>query len=1124
MKNRVFAFLLVFVLLAVTAYAQDATGRVAGIVTDPTGAVVVGARITVTNEATDITRETITGPDGTYQVLQVPIGTYHVAAEAPGFRKLVTTGSALRINETLRVDIKLEVGATTEQITVEAGATGIETMNATLGSSVTARPIVEMPLNGRNALDLALLQPGVIPSNAGGAGTFSIAGGRQDSVTYLLDGGSNNNLLNNGVVYNPNPDAIQEFRILTSNYNAEYGRNAGGVVSVVTKSGTNQFHGTAYDFLRNDAFNANSYFNNANGLPKEVLKRNQYGGTVGGPVKHDRLFFFVSYQGQKQSALVHPTTGKTQTFTPAELQGDFSRTANGGPDPGVMQFLQSFPYFQPNPTLAAQGIIDPTRINPVATNYIKAGLIPTSPSGFLYSQDSATNNYNEITGKTDWHVTQSDILSVTLGARRGSLLDPFRFANVTGYPTTTDTNSYFGNVTYSKTFSPSLINEFRFTAQRNNNLQAVPAKQLPTAAQLGVGITPDNPTAPPNLSFNSGLAIGMSVQGPTNLIDNTYNWSDTITWVRRKHTIKGGFWYTPYQNNTVYDFYVNGNYFFSGDPGNGGIGSGNDRADFLLGLPDEMLQFGEAPSNIRSHNVGFFGQDEWRVRRNLTLTIGVRYEYSSPKIDTQGRSFSLAMGQQSKRFTNAPLGLLFPGDPGAPMGANFPDKNDWAPRFGFAYSPGSSAKTSIRGGFGVFYDVLKAEDNLQYNGQAPFFGYADLFFNPLSDNPTSPTNYYSDPFVAAGQPNPFPSKPPPSNIDFDAAGFLPFGGGGVYFVDPHLRTPYIYQYNLSVQREVARDLVAEVAYVGSSSHKLTGLYDGNPFILGTTHRIFNTQPTVPSYGYSYLDTFANVGSAHYNSMQASLTKRPGEMKYLGNIYYTLSWTYGHSIDNVSGFRTNSSRVPYYNWSQFFADSDFDLRHYVVLSGGWEIPFNRMWTTGPARLTMGWTLSPIISYRTGQPLDIRSGISRSRTRTGPSAAGDPNLVRVNLVATPTFFDPHTVQTFNGNAGNFYFDPTAFSTAAFSAPGFNPVANPSQRTYGSLGRNALRGPDRFNADISIAKNTAITERFKTEFRADFFNILNNTQFQDPDVSFVSGAFGQISNTYAPRIIQFSLRVLF
>ncbi|PYS04853.1 MAG: hypothetical protein DMG12_09115 [Acidobacteria bacterium] len=358
-------------------WSQTATGRIVGTITDQTGAVIPGAPISVTNVETRVNYEALTNEQGAYQAPLLPIGMYTVAAAVPGFQKAVTKPEKLEINQSLRVDIKLAVGARTEEVVVEEGITHVETISPTLGMSVTSNQIVNMPLNGRNTLDLALLQPGVIPTTAGGnTGTFSVAGGRQDSVTYLLDGGINNNLLSNGVVLNPNPDTIEEFRILTSTYNAEYGRNGGGIVSVVTKSGTNEFHGTAYDYVRNDALNANSFFNNAGGLPKDILKRNQFGGTLGGPAMKDKLFFFSGWQSQRQSRL--QTSPKLNTFTPAELNGDFSlsNASHTGPDTNVAAFLQRFPFFQPNPALAAQAIIDPSKINTVAKNYLKAGLIP----------------------------------------------------------------------------------------------------------------------------------------------------------------------------------------------------------------------------------------------------------------------------------------------------------------------------------------------------------------------------------------------------------------------------------------------------------------------------------------------------------------------------------------------------------------------------------------------------------------------------------------------------------------------------------------------------------------------------------------------------------------------------
>ncbi len=386
--------LVMFFTLTSVSKAQESSGKVVGTIVDQSGAVVPGAKVTVVNAGTKISRDTVTDEEGNFQVLSVPVGTYQVSVERTGFKKALTEPQKLNINQTLKFDIGLEVGSQAEVVEVSSAPSLVETANPTLGQTVSERSVVSLPLNGRNVLSLALLQPGVTETNPsnGGAGGFNIAGGRSDSVEYLLDGGLNNNLLSNGVVFNPNPDAVAEFRILENNYTAEYGRNGGGIISVVTKSGTNQFHGSAYDFVRNNAFNANSFFNNKNGTPKEILKRNQYGFTVGGPVYFlrfgeggksiyngkDKLFFFVSYQGQRQ--VQTQTTSQVTTFTPAELGGNFSlsNVSRTGPDPNVVAFLRANPIYQPNAGLAAQGII--ARIDPVAQRYISNNLIPTSPN------------------------------------------------------------------------------------------------------------------------------------------------------------------------------------------------------------------------------------------------------------------------------------------------------------------------------------------------------------------------------------------------------------------------------------------------------------------------------------------------------------------------------------------------------------------------------------------------------------------------------------------------------------------------------------------------------------------------------------------------------------------------
>jgi hypothetical protein len=1157
--------------------AQTASARIVGTVTDANGAGVPGARVAVVNTATQVHSDSTTNNDGYFQAVDLPIGHYTVTITAAGFRKVTYENQNLLINQVLRIDAKLEIGSVTEIIEVKEQVDVVETVNPTLGASVTGRALTDLPLNGRNVLQLALLQPGVTPNNPddGSSGFFNIAGGRADSVTFLLDGGLNNEQLANGVVFNPNPDAVAEFRILENNYTAEYGRNGGGIITEVLKSGTNQWHGGAFEFVRNDILNANTFFNKndpKNLLPREVLKRNQYGGTFGGPITiphlvhgKDRFFFFVDYSGQRQ-VQKESRTGVV-TFTPAELGGNFSG------DPGVIAFLQANPFFQSNAALAAQGIIDPTKINSVAQKYIAAGLITTSPTGTLNFQAGDTNNNNQLTMKFDFNISQKDRLAVTLGGFRNPQLSGvgstgIGFNSTPGYPLTNVFHNYFSNFTYTRTFSSSMLNEFRATVQRSNTLQSKPARTIPTHSALGqTGITPDLELGGAALAFDDQITyFGFSIQGPSTLISNTFAYSDTFSWTRGRHNWKFGGAFSAYQFNTAFDFIGNGLFDFVGS---GGIGSGNDFADFLFGVPFDYFQSPNAPTNARSKYYAGFAQDEWRVNKKLVLTFGVRYEYSSPKLDTHGVTFNVIPGHaQSTVFPNAPSGLVFPGDANAPRGVNFPDKNNWAPRFGFAWDPKGDSKTSIRGGFGIFYDILKAEDNFQDNGQPPFFGGAGLFFSPIPGNPSADVPYLSQPFTSTGATNPFPSKPVNHNINFATAGILPFGISSIFLDDPHLKTPYTYQYNLSVQREIARNTSVEVAYVGSSSHGLTSLVDINPFILGTTNRILNLLPGNSSCdastqflcSFSNLPEFKNVSKASYNGLTASLTRQLTDARFIGRTYFTFGYTYAHSIDNASGFRQRNSQVPTYTPGLFRSSSDFDVRNRVTLSGGWDLPFDRAWSSGPKRLTQGWSVSPIFSWRQGFPLDVFAQVDTSGgfTNSGVSGAGDNpgnTVVHANLTGQPiTTFDPHGVQTLTGdlsgtNTGNFYFNPAVFTTAqvgSSSDPCGAPsptcfpstaqvVANPALRTYGTLPRNFFRGPGRTNLDMALSKSTAITERVKLDLRADFFNVFNHAEFANPSTSISSSNFGRITRTGDPanavfaadpkqRIIQIGAKISF
>ena len=1149
----VFCFLAV---LSGSAWAQT-SASIRGTVTDQSGGIVAGAKVTLTNTGTGIARATTTTSEGNYLFDLVQVGKYSVMVDKPGFAHFIQDGIALELNQNGRLDVALKVGQETQTIEVTSNVVQVDTTGAVLGKVENERVINDLPLLNRDTLQLGLLQAGVFaPDPDDGSGNpFSVSGQRSESLTFLLDGGNNTDFLGNNIVVSPNPDAVEEFKILTNNYDAQYGRTSGGIVNQITKSGTNAFHGDLFEFNRNNFFNARDYF-----LPddqdKQTFKRNQFGGTVGGPIKKDKLFFFLAYQATR--SVVGQTSPQLTVLTPAQRTGDFSSlcgtyAAGACTDPNGTQLT--------NPITGGIYPNNQVPVNPVIANYIQDFLpLPNVGSnGFISSPNAAINDDQGI-AHIDYTLGKNDTISFVYLIDDTRQTYPFQIINGAstggdvpiGSGFSTNFRDQIGAFTWTHTFSTTMLNEFRFAANRTATLQATPTDKTTPSALGFTNVSPDDPNgAAPPIIYTNGFNLGPSPQGPTSLHDATFQWADNYSWTRDRHELKFGADFSRIRQNFHYDFYNNGSYDFTF-----GDFTGDETADFVAGFWDNYFQFSRASYGIRTGAIGLYAQDTWKVTKHLTLNYGLRWDYFAPQSDVHNNILGFFPGQQSTVFPDAPPDILYPGDPGTPNKALvYPDKNNFAPRIGFAWDMLGNSKLVMRGGFGIFYDIEDGALNLQFGGQPPFGYVSNNFPNSYAGvvGDTPGTGPVADPFTPLQLTNPYP-------FTFTGAFLVP-KISFAYTTFPHFRTPYSENFNYGFQWQATPNTLVEAVYVGSLGRKLissgetnfpvpsvlqqqlTNFGSTNPecarplaacvdFVGGPVLSGPESDPFAFPTGVQQLLTNFSNGLSDSHEFQLTVDKR-----FSHGFIFRAAYTLSKTIDLTSGFRARSSE--YTDPLDYRLDrglADFDAPQRLVISGLWELPFDHGIENGILKTVLGgWQFNAIASYQKGNPFTLFSNNNSSQQDQ------NPDLSRPNVIGPTQYENPRNGQQVfpvdvpataanptpansncissdaadgNGNVtGAFWFNPTAYD-----------CVNVPLLSFGDAPRNFLRGPGINNYDLSIVKKTKVFESKSVEFRAEFFNAFNHAQFLNPNTAGGSGTFGQITTDRNPRLIQFGLKFYF
>lgn len=1084
-------------LLAGLAHGQG-FGTITGSVTDPTGAAIPSVTITVTEVATGQVRTAVSGQDGYYTLNAINPSTYKINVDQTGFKRFSQTDIVLLANQSLTLNVSLTVGSTSESVSVTASTVQVDTTTPTLREVVDTAKMKEIPLNGRNAAALTTLVAGAVaaPSNnadQGNAKTFpaavpvSINGARENQVGYYLDGAPNLDILSNINQPFPFPDALQEFSVQTSNYNAEFGQDAGGVVSIVTKSGTNKFHGSAFEFLRNGALNARNYF----ATSVDPLKRSQFGGTVGGPIIRDRTFFFGGYQGTR----IRSNQGGQTAFVPtdANLAGDFSAmlSATNSSNPlGKVVVIRDPLTGQPFPN----NQLPTTRFDPATLALLK--LVPHAQgNGLIQYSTPIIQNFDEFIARGDHSISEKDKLVARYYYDRFYNVGSYG-GNLLVYRQGSTISSHNAVIQELHIFSPGLLNDFRFGFSRIVSIRQPPAN-APDVNDFGIPIFQPLPKAIQSISIAGYFSTGAI---PTaKLPRNTFSYMDDVRWTRGRHSFGFGGIFEKDQQNMVNQSGLPGSFGFSGDTTGSAIG------DFMLGQLRTFQQSNGQHLKDRIWILNGYAQDSWRIATRLALTYGVRYEPQRVWHDQyqQNQVFlpaQYAAGVRSSVFPNAPPGLFFTGDQGVPQYGTTGDYRNVAPRVGFAYDILGTGKSSIRGGFGIFYDSrVTSFFNDRQLSTAPYSASVSL---------TTPRGPFSNPYL--GITNPFPATfPPPANSQF----VLPTQ---VYSWDPNnkLITPRNYSGNLSFEQDLGHGFLARLAYVGSRANHMTTSYDLNPavYIPGST---LPTNQRRPYHNFSNIFQLSQSGNSWYNSGQFSIIK-----PFTHNFTVSANYTWSKSNDTLpfgtdaASFATAGFYTLPYNYPDFRrfdrGPSDFDHTNVFVTSYVWQAPTFSEQNRLVRQVVGSWEFSGIVSAQSGRPITIYAGQDQSMTGI--------NEDRAQYVGGPVYK--------SGACSNTTIPCRSWlNAAAFTLPAVG--------TFGNVGKGQFRAPGFFNWDMGVFKNFPIRDTLAIQFRGELFNTFNHTNFattatgvlsQNPVPTVNAAGFGNILAANDPRIIQLALKIIF